>query len=253
MKKLLLIAACLILPVLSLHARAIQEEGKTTEESTRVSYALGMLMGSNLGPIELQYDYVAFAQGFKDMIEGGNTQYTEQEAMEVVEAAIQKAMDVKAEENRQQEEQFFAQNRDKPGIIETPSGLQYEVLEDADGEKPAANSVVRVFYEGTFIDGKPFDSSMENDGAYIPLEMVITGWTEGLQLMSVGSKYRFYIPSELAYGKDGIQSVIPPYSPLIFTVELLEITNDNPFSEMFQPRDQFEEDGDIDAGTGAED
>jgi FKBP-type peptidyl-prolyl cis-trans isomerase len=239
MKKLFVVV-CLILPVLSLHARAIQEENKRAEENVRASYAFGMLMGSNLNTIEMEYDYVAFAEGFKDMIEGGATKYTEQEAMEIVETAIQNAMEKKSSENRQKEEQFLAQNRERPEIQVTESGLQYEVLVEAEGDKPSSNSVVRVYYEGTFIDGSPFDSSYEDDGAYIPLEMVITGWTEGLQLMSVGSKYRFYIPSSLAYGEEGIQSVIPPYSPLIFVVELLEIMNDNPFSEMFQPRNQTE-------------
>jgi FKBP-type peptidyl-prolyl cis-trans isomerase len=237
MKKLLVVVVCLVLPALSLHARAIQEENKKAEENVRVSYAFGMLMGSNLNSIQMEYDYVAFAEGFKDMVEGGNTRFTEQEAMEIVETAIQNAMEKQAGENREREEQFFAQNRERAEVKETPSGLQYEILEETEGDKPGANSVVRVFYEGTFIDGSPFDSSDEDDGAFIPLEMVIAGWTEGLQLMSVGSKYRFYIPSNLGYGQEGIQGVIPPYSPLIFNVELLEIMNDNPFSEMFQQQD----------------
>jgi FKBP-type peptidyl-prolyl cis-trans isomerase len=151
--------------------------------------------------------------------------------MEIVEEAIQKSMDKLSEANKAKEEAFLAQNKLRPEVITTPSGLQYEILENTEGEKPTEKSVVKVHYVGTFIDGSPFDSSPEEEGAYIPLEMVIIGWTEGLQLMSVGSKYRFYIPSELGYGKDGIQSVIPPYSTLIFTVDLLEIFQDDPFNE----------------------
>jgi FKBP-type peptidyl-prolyl cis-trans isomerase len=230
MKKLLVLV-CLILPALSLHARAIQEDYRQAEEKARISYAFGMLMGSNLRTVDMEFDYDAFTEGVKAMLENLNAQFTEHEAMEIVEEAIQKAMDKLSEANKAKEEAFLAQNKLRPEVITTPSGLQYEILENAEGEKPGEKSVVKVHYVGTFIDGSPFDSSPEEEGAYIPLEMVIVGWTEGLQLMSVGSKYRFFIPSELGYGKDGIQSVIPPYSTLIFTVDLLEIFHDDPFNE----------------------
>jgi len=225
MKKLFVIV-CLLLPVLSLQAKAIQEDYKNAEERSRVSYAFGMLMASNLKSIELEFDYNAFADGAKAMLENLDLQFSEQEAMEMVEAAIQKSMDKTLEENQRREVEFLTKNSQRPEINVTPSGLQYEIIAETDGEKPNEKSIVRVYYNGTFIDGTPFDSSNEDDGAYIPLEMVISGWTEGLMLMSVGSKYRFYIPSSLAYGKEGIQSIIPPYSTLIFNVELLEITED---------------------------
>jgi FKBP-type peptidyl-prolyl cis-trans isomerase len=224
MKKLFVIV-CLFLPVLSLQARAIQEDYKNTDEKTRVSYALGMLMGSNLKSIDLDVDYAAFTDGVKAMVENLDLQFSEQEAMEIVEAAVQNSMNKTAEENQRREIEFLTQNSQRSEINVTPSGLQYEIITETEGEKPKENSIVRVYYMGTFTDGTPFDSSNEDDGAYIPLEMVIGGWTEGLMLMSVGSKYRFYIPSNLAYGKEGIQSIIPPYSTLIFTVELLEITD----------------------------
>jgi FKBP-type peptidyl-prolyl cis-trans isomerase len=230
MKRVLIIAV-LIIPALSLHARAIQEDYRQAEEKARVSYAFGMLMGSSLSSIDLEFDYAAFAEGLRAMIENGELQFSEQEAMEIVDAAIQQSIDKKAEENRQHEEEFLAQNMTRPEVQVTESGLQYEVLFDTDGEKPKANSVVKVNYLGTFIDGSLFDSSGEEDGSYIPLEMVISGWTEGLQLMGVGSKYRFYIPSNLAYGEEGIQSIIPPYSTLIFTVDLLEIINEDPLND----------------------
>jgi FKBP-type peptidyl-prolyl cis-trans isomerase len=223
MKKLFVIV-CLLLPVLSLQARAIQEDYKNADEKTRVSYAFGMLMASNLKSIELEFDYQAFTNGVKAVLEDLDLQFTEQEAMEIVETALQRSMDRTSEENQRREIEFLTKNSERPEVNVTPSGLQYEIITATDGEKPNENSVVRVYYIGTFTDGTPFDSSNEDDGAYIPLAMVINGWTEGLMLMSPGSKYRLYIPSDLAYGKEGIQSIIPPYSTLIFTVELLEIT-----------------------------
>ncbi|WP_461257211.1 FKBP-type peptidyl-prolyl cis-trans isomerase, partial [Treponema sp. R80B11-R83G3] len=108
----------------------------------------------------------------------------------------------------------------------TESGLQYEIIKSTEGEKPRKSSVVRVIYTGNFTDGRIFDRSTEEGGAYIPLENVIPGWTEGLMLMSPGSIYRLYVPSKLAYGKDGIQGVIAPYSTLVFMVELLEIIDE---------------------------
>ncbi|MDR0302323.1 MAG: FKBP-type peptidyl-prolyl cis-trans isomerase [Treponema sp.] len=224
MKKLFVIV-CLLLPVLSLQARAIQEDYKNADEKSRVSYAFGMLMASNLKSIDLEFDYAAFSDGVKAMLENLELQFSEQEAMEMVDSAIQNSMEKTTRENQRREIEFLEKNSQRPEIKVTPSGLQYEIITATEGEKPNEDSVVRVYYTGTFMDGTPFDSSNEEDGAYIPLEMVISGWTEGLMLMSPGSKYRFYIPSELAYGKEGIQSIIPPYSPLIFTVELLEITN----------------------------
>jgi FKBP-type peptidyl-prolyl cis-trans isomerase len=223
--KRLFVIVCLFLPVLSLHAKAIQEDYKNADEKNRVSYAFGMLMASNLKSIDLEINYDAFSTGVKAMLENLELQFTEQEAMEIVEAAIQKSMEKTAAENQKREMDFLTKNSQRPEIKVTPSGLQYEIITATDGEKPNERSIVRVYYTGTFIDGTSFDSSNEDDGAYIPLEMVINGWTEGLMLMSVGSKYRFYIPSSLAYGKEGIQSIITPYSTLIFTVELLEITD----------------------------
>jgi len=225
MKKLFVVV-CLILPVLSLQAKAIQEDYKNADEKARVSYAFGMLMASNLKSVDLEIDYEAFTNGVKATLENLELQFSEQEAVEMVEASIQKSIEKKSGENQRKENEFLEKNSQRPEIKVTESGLQYEILTPAEGEKPNEKSIVRVYYTGTFIDGTAFDSSNEDDGAYIPLEMVIRGWTEGLMLMSVGSKYRFYIPSNLAYGKEGIQSIIPPYSTLIFTVELLEITED---------------------------
>jgi FKBP-type peptidyl-prolyl cis-trans isomerase len=186
-----------------------------------------MMIGSNLRSAPLEFDYNAFADGVRAMVEGKETQFTEQEAVEIIETAYTAAMEKIATENRLQEELFLAQNAERADVQVTPNGLQYEIIEETDGEKPQSDSVVRVKYEGLFRDGSLFDSTGDDEeGAFIPLEMVIPGWTEGLTMMSVGSKYRFFIPSSLAYGEDGIQSVIPPYATLIFTVELLEILKD---------------------------
>ena len=224
----LFVLVCLLLPVLSAHSRAIHEDYRMAEERARASYAFGMILGNNLSTIDIDIDFNSFTEGVKDVIEG-NAQFSEQEAMEIVETALERAMDRISTENQLREELFLAQNRERPGIIVTESGLQYEIIEDAEGEKPDPGSIVRVNYLGTFIDGHPFDASDDDEGAYIPLEMVIPGWTEGLLLMSEGSKYRLYIPSRLAYGSEGIPPVIPPYSTLIFTVELLEIVKDESF------------------------
>jgi len=226
MKKLT-IFLCLFLAVTALYARAIQEDYKTAEEKARVSYAFGMIIGTNLSTAPIEFDYNAFAEGMRSSIEDSiQPLFSEHEAMEIVETALHRAMEKAAESNYLLEAEFMTANSQRPGVQVTASGLQYEIIEETEGEKPKVNSIVRVNYEGTFIDGKPFDNSSDENGAYIPLELVIAGWTEGLMLMSEGSIYRFYIPSNLAYGKDGIQGIIPAYSPLIFLVELLEIINE---------------------------
>jgi FKBP-type peptidyl-prolyl cis-trans isomerase len=231
MKKLFVLV-CLILPVMSLYAKGITDGYRgTSDEKVRTSYAFGMLLGSNISSTGLEFDYTALAEGIRAVIEKTEPQFTEQEAMEIVEAAMQVAMEKLAGENREKEIEFLAKNRERPEVQVTESGLQYEIISEAEGEKPLETSVVRVHYTGTFMDDTPFDSSMEEEGAYIPLGMVIPGWTEGLLLMSVGSTYRFYIPSSLAYGRDGVYQVIPTYATLIFTVTLLEIINDQPFGE----------------------
>jgi FKBP-type peptidyl-prolyl cis-trans isomerase len=215
---------CLFLSVLALHARAIQEDYRRAEEKARVSYAFGMDVGNYLRTAGMDFDYDAFTDGVKAILEENlSPQFSEQEAMEIIETALQESMDRQSAQNRLLEEAFLARNMGKPEIIVTPSGLQYEILVEAAGEKPNSDSIVRVRYVGTFSDGNPFDSSTEEEGVYIPLDMVIPGWTEGVMLMSVGSSYRLYIPSNLAYGREGIRQIVPPYSTLIFTVELLEI------------------------------
>ncbi|MDR0464968.1 MAG: FKBP-type peptidyl-prolyl cis-trans isomerase [Treponema sp.] len=229
MKKLILIF-CMFSCAAALNAKAIQEDYRKAEEKARISYALGMWIGANydLSDLGLEFDYTALTEGVRAVMEKDmEPQFSQQEAMEIIETALYDAMEKIAEENRAVEEEYLFKNSQRPGIHVTQSGLQYEILEDTEGEKPENFSMVRVHYTGTLTNGTLFDESYEEDGAYIPLDMVIPGWTEGVMLMSVGSKYRFYIPSNLAYGRDGIQGYVPAFSTLIFDVELLEIINDD--------------------------
>jgi len=225
MKKLIVLL-CLFFAVMTLQAKAIHDDYRKAEERQKVSYAFGMAIGSNfnLSSMGIDFDYTAFAEGLRAMVEGDVTQFSEQEAMEIIETALQDAMDKRSAENSMMEEEFLAMNKQRPEVYVTVSGLQYQILKSSYGPKPEPDSVVRVLYTGTFVDGTLFDKSTDDEGSLIPMELVIPGWSEGLMLMSVGSSYRLYIPSDLAYGSEGIQGMIPPYSTLIFTVELLEIT-----------------------------
>ena len=151
-------------------------------------------------------------------------QYGEKELnYEEFKAGINLVMNMSAKA-KEEGEKFLAENAKREGVKVTSSGLQYEVLDATIGQKPKATDSVRVHYEGTLIDGSVFDSSYKRgESIAFPLNGVIKGWTEGLQLMSVGSKYKFFIPYQLAYGEHGAGASIPPYAALIFTVELLGI------------------------------
>jgi FKBP-type peptidyl-prolyl cis-trans isomerase len=227
---------CMLFTVAALHARAIQEDFRNAEEKARISYAFGMIIGSNLSTAPIDFDYDAFTEGVRSILDNTREpQFSEQEAIEIVELAMHVAMERIAEEHRLIEAEFLFINSQRSAVQFTPSGLQYEIIQETDGKKPNANSIVRVHYTGTFMNGSLFDASYEENGAYIPLDMVIRGWTEGVMLMGEGSIYRLFIPSNLAYGKDGIQGIIPPYSTLIFVVELLEVMDDDfdPFNMEF--------------------
>ena len=232
MRKLTL-TLCLFLSVTVLYAGGIREERRLADEKARVSYAIGMLIASSfdLAALGLEIDYNALTEGLRAVVENEATPFSMEEAIDIVETAMFFITERVEEENRLAEETFLATNSQRPDVQTTPSGLQYVVIREGEGETPGYNSVVRVNYTGNFIDGRLFDRSTDEDGAYIPLQMVIPGWTESLMMMNVGSIYRFYMPSELAYGRYGIQGFIPPYSTLIFTIELLEILDDdvNPF------------------------
>ncbi|MDR0583415.1 MAG: FKBP-type peptidyl-prolyl cis-trans isomerase [Treponema sp.] len=187
------------------------------------SYAIGMNLALNMKDSGFIPEAKSFFEGFKDGQGGGKTRFSAEEAEEKIEQALTARTEKENEGRIQAEKDFLTENGAKPNVITTGSGLQYEVISEGSGAKPSAADIVRVDYEGTFTDGSPFDSSYaQGQPAEFPLNMVISGWTEGLQLMSVGSKYKFYIPSNLAYGPQG-GGRIPPYSVLIFEVELLDI------------------------------
>ena len=188
----------------------------------KVSYALGIGIGrqlASMGAESLNID--DFAQAVKDAI-AGNLQLDEQEAQELVqnffaeqEAKAQAAAAEKGKVAKEAGEQFLAENAKKDGIITTKSGLQYQILREGNGKAPKATDQVECHYEGTLIDGTKFDSSYDRGQT--------AGWTEGLQLMTEGAKYRFFIPYQLGYGERGAGAAIPPFSALIFDVELVAV------------------------------
>lgn len=198
----------------------------------KASYALGLGIGHQLkgmGGSKLNID--DFAQAIKDVIQGKEPQMSMKEAQIVANTFIQEAE--KENQKLKEEagakfkaygEQYLAENANKDSVKVTKSGLQYEVLNEGTGKSPKATDNVKCHYEGRLIDGTVFDSSYRRGTpATFPLNGVIAGWTEGLQLMKEGAKYRFHIPYNLAYGANGAGESIPPYSALVFDVELLGV------------------------------
>ena len=198
----------------------------------KLSYALGIGIGSQLagmGAKELNID--DFAQAIKDVISGSELKVDNAEAQTLVqnffqeqEAKQQAAAAEAGKAAKAAGEAFLAENGKKEGVVTLPSGLQYQVLKEGDGKKPSATDQVVCHYEGTLIDGTVFDSSYKrNQPAAFGLNQVIAGWTEGVQLMQEGAKYRFFIPYDLAYGERGAGAQIPPFAALVFDVELIEV------------------------------
>ena len=188
------------------------------------SYAFGLAIGTSLKDTGVELDYDEFLKGMKDYIEDREPRMSMETAQMTIQSAIMQAMQAIASRNAEAEAAFLAENGKKSGVTTTASGLQYEVIKLGSGPKPAESDTVRVDYVGTFLDGKEFDSSINaGEPVVFPVAMVIPGWVEGLQLMPVGSKYKFYIPSALAYGEQGSQGGIEPNKTLVFEVELLGI------------------------------
>ena len=226
MKKLIIVCG-LFFMALTVQANGIREDVDFTGGKARTSYAFGMAVGDDLKQSGLEIDYYAFSEGLKAAMENSETIMDRDEALEIVQDAFESAMRKQNAALREKEELFLAENAARPGVQTTESGLQYLILEEGSGPQPAEDDIVRVHYEGTLIDGTVFDSSYERDDPEeIPLDMVIPGWAEGIMLMKVGGKHRLYLPSDLAYGERGAGQVIPPYSTLIFTVELMGIVTD---------------------------
>ena len=191
----------------------------------KISYALGLSMGQNLMSSGVEsLNYQDLAAGIEDVLTHQQPKISYQEAQQVLNTFFQELEQKIAGAAKAEGEKFLAENAKREGVKVTASGLQYEILEPSLGQKPKATDTVRVHYEGTLIDGTVFDSSYRRgESITFPLNGVIKGWTEGLQLMSIGSKYKFFIPYQLAYGERGAGQSIPPYAALIFTVELLGI------------------------------
>ncbi|MDY3897644.1 MAG: FKBP-type peptidyl-prolyl cis-trans isomerase [Prevotella sp.] len=191
----------------------------------KVSYALGIGIGRQLADMGAN-DIVTedFAAAMKDVLTGAQLQIDETEAQAMVQEYLQKKGEERLKNVKAEGEAFLADNAKKEGIVTLPSGLQYQVLQEGNGKSPKATDQVKCHYEGTLINGKVFDSSYRRgEPATFPLNGVIAGWTEGLQLMKEGAKYRFFIPFNLAYGTRGAGQDIPPYATLIFDVELIEV------------------------------
>ena len=206
-----------------------------TNEKDKVSYALGMNIAASLGTnlkrqnVEINNDVLV--QAIKDGLSGGKTLMTEAEAQNTLRqfmTELQQKQEAKmkeaAENNKKEADTFLAANKTKPGVVTLPDGLQYKIIKEGTGAKPAATDTVTVNYRGTLINGTEFDSSYKRgEPAKFPVGGVIKGWTEALQLMPVGSKWELYIPPDLAYGARGAGADIGPNAALIFEVELLSI------------------------------
>ena len=190
----------------------------------KVSYALGMSIGHQLQQMnatDLNID--DFAQAITDVF-NGDAKLSDAEAQAAVQDFFSRKAEEQAKAAKAEGENFLAENAKKEGVKTLPSGLQYKVLREGDGRKPSATDKVECHYEGTLINGEVFDSSYRRgETATFGLNQVIKGWTEGLQLMQEGAKYRFFIPDHLAYGEHGAGQSIPPYAALIFDVELIKV------------------------------
>ena len=198
----------------------------------KLSYALGLGIGQQLaqmGAKDLCVD--DFAQSIRDVLEGRELKVSHREAQQIVQEYFAKQEEKlnaeraeKGKTAREEGEKYLAENAKKEGIVTLKSGLQYQVLKEGNGKKPKATDKVKCHYEGFLIDGTVFDSSVQRgEPAVFGLQQVIAGWTEGLQLMQEGAKYRFFIPYRLAYGEGGAGQLIPPFAALIFDVELIEV------------------------------
>lgn len=198
----------------------------------KVSYALGLGIGrqlADMGAKGLNID--DFAQAIKDVLCNNKLQLDNSEAQQIVQQFFQEqekkqraAAAEKHKELKAEGEKYLKENAEKEGVVTLKSGLQYKILREGNGRKPKATDSVRCHYEGMLIDGTLFDSSLQRgEPATFPLNGVIAGWTEGLQLMQEGAKYRFFIPYHLGYGERGAGRSIPPFAALVFDVELLEV------------------------------
>jgi len=233
LKGLFALTAVIALLVSSCGMNSVKSAKLKTENDT-LSYAIALNIYNQLAVDSISLNPAIVAKAFIDS-KNGKALMTEEEINAFMQTYVAKRQQVEAakqeEANRTlykdyiaENEKFLADNKLRAGVNTTPTGIQYEVIKMGTGEKPTAESTVKVHYTGTLIDGTEFDSSVENDvPAEFPLSSVIPGWTEAVQLMPVGSKFKIWLPAEMAYGANGAGESIKPFSTLIFEVELLEI------------------------------
>lgn len=228
----------LFVAALVIAAASCQQGGsssaKMETEIDSVSYAIGVLVGSNNNqqlenvPGNDEMNIEVMADAFRTTSLGEETKMTPEEANAMIQKFFTAASEREAQANLEEGNKFLEENKAREGVNTTESGLQYEILVEGNGEKPKATDQVRVHYHGTLIDGTVFDSSVEDgEPAVFGVNRVIKGWSEALQLMPVGSKWKIYVPSDLAYGPRGAGGDIGPNATLIFEVELLEIVKDD--------------------------
>lgn len=191
----------------------------------KISYALGLSLGSNLKNSGFdQIQYSELSKGMEDFMEGNDLQMSLQEAQDLINSYFQELQQKAHQANIEEGKQFLEENAKRPEVISLTSGLQYEVLNAGSGAIPKASDTVKVHYHGTLINGEVFDSSVRRgEPATFGVTQVISGWVEALQLMPVGSKWKLYIPSNLAYGAQGAGQSIGPHTTLVFDVELIDI------------------------------
>ena len=191
----------------------------------KISYALGLSIGNNFKASGISnLNLEDFKKGVDDVLNENEPQLTYDEAKEVINDFFGKLQEEKGKLNKEAGQEFLRINKEKAGVVTLASGLQYQILTEGNGPKPGATDSVKCHYQGTLIDGREFDSSIKRgQPATFGLNQVIPGWTEALQLMPTGSKWKLFLPSELAYGSRGAGELIEPDSALIFEVELLEI------------------------------
>lgn len=191
----------------------------------KISYALGLGIGQQLKSMNIEgFDIKEFCRSIEDVMEGRDTDFPAREAQSMLSDYFQKKEAEQAQENISKGKEYLEENGKREGVVTTKSGLQYEILTEGNGKSPKAIDKVRCHYEGRLTDGTVFDSSYQRgEPADFGLNQVIAGWTEGVQLMKEGAKYRFHIPYMLGYGERGAGASIPPYATLVFDVELIKV------------------------------
>ena len=230
--KLIVAAFALTIPLMNCSSQT--DKGGSMQLKTELdsaSYVLGLDIGAYLKEVKKDINLSVFSRGVEDNVKGKKPALTEKEIGDIKMALSKKVQEEQAKKGKEQGDvnikagqKFLAENKTQKGVVTTASGLQYTVLSMGKGPKPKATDKVKVHYKGTLLDGTEFDSSYKRgEPISFPLNGVIKGWTEGVQLMNVGSKFKFFIPSELGYGERGAGAQIGPNATLIFEVELMKI------------------------------